>query len=171
MRSWNAGGECHGERIVRATRAASDEQHELVVGIDTSTAGAKSGSVLLNLFSNGSGTSDLARTALPSQTVNVSGNVYRSPGASAHAPEPVSFGNFHVGALAPSQALSVTNNVPNDGFSERLDATIGSPTGGVTTNAGSFSLLAPRNDRTARAWLLASIRAAPARRTEQRRSP
>src|SRR4030095_6945682 len=63
--------------------------------------------------------------------------------AGAHTPEPVNFGTFHVGALAPSQTSSVSNDVPNDGFSEALDATIGSPTGGVTTNAGSFSLLAP----------------------------
>jgi hypothetical protein len=115
----------------------------LIVGIDTSTAGAKGGSVLLNLCSNASGTSDLDRTVLPSQTVNVSGVVFRLASAGAHTPEPVNFGTFHVGALAPSQTSSVSNDVPNDGFSEALDATIGSPTGGVTTNAGSFSLLAP----------------------------
>src|SRR5438477_4578362 len=32
---------------------------------------------------------------------------------------------------------------PNDGFSEKLDGSIGSATGGVTTNGGSFSLLDP----------------------------
>src|SRR5205807_1926574 len=41
----------------------------------------------------------------------------------------------------PSQVLSIKNNVPNDGFSEKLDASIGSATGGVTTNGGSFNLL------------------------------
>ena len=63
--------------------------------------------------------------------------------------QPVAFGNFHVGDAAPSQALSITNNVPNDGFSEALNATIGSPTGGVTTNGGSFNLLAPGATNTA----------------------
>jgi hypothetical protein len=60
----------------------------------------------------------------------VNSAAFRFANPSAHTPEPVSFGNFHVGDAAPSQAISLTNNVPNDGFSEALNATIGSATGG-----------------------------------------
>ena len=113
------------------------------VGINLATAGDKSGTATITLFSDGSGSSELGMTSLTSQTVNVTGSVYRLAVATAHTPEPVNFGNFHVGATAPSQALSLTNNVPADGFSEELDASIGSPTNGVTTNGGSFNFLAP----------------------------
>ncbi|MFN0126194.1 MAG: beta strand repeat-containing protein [Verrucomicrobiales bacterium] len=77
------------------------------------------------------------------QTMNVTGSVFRYALPTAHTPEPVAFGNFHVGDVAPSQVLSLTNNVANDGFSEALNASIGGATGGVTTNGGAFSLLGP----------------------------
>ncbi len=74
--------------------------------------------------------------------VVVSGAAFRFANPTAHTPEPINFGNFHVGDTAPSQLLSITNNVPADGFSEFLNASIGSATGGVTTNSGTFNLLA-----------------------------
>ncbi|MBX9606134.1 MAG: choice-of-anchor D domain-containing protein, partial [Gammaproteobacteria bacterium] len=112
----------------------------LAVGIDTSSAGHKTGTATITLTSNGEGTSGLGTTALGTQTVNVSGDVYRLAEASAHTPEPVVFANRHVGAAA-TQALSLTNTAANDGFSERLNASIGAGTGDVSTNGGSFSLL------------------------------
>ncbi len=119
----------------------SSDSSSLIVGLDTSVAGARSGAVPLNLTSNGSGTSGLGTTPLlPSQTVNVSGNVYRLASASAHTPDPVAFGTVHIGET-PSQAVSVTNNAVNDAFSEKLDGSIAA-SGGVTAS-GSFSLLAP----------------------------
>jgi hypothetical protein len=76
------------------------------------------------------------------QLLQFSGAVYRLAAASPHTPEPVNFGIVHVGDTL-QQALSITNTALNDGFSERLDASIGSPTGSATTNAGSFSALEP----------------------------
>jgi hypothetical protein len=116
----------------------------LAVGLDTTSAGAKSGTATITLTSDGSGTSGLGTTGLGTQTVNVTGTVYRLAAASAHTPEPINFGNFHVGDTAPSQLLSITNSAANDGFSEKLDASIGGATAGVTTNSGAFSLLAPQ---------------------------
>ena len=113
----------------------------LVVGIDTSSAGHKSGTGSITLTSDGTGTSGLGNTALSSQTVNVSGDVYRLASASAHTPEPVNFGNVHVGAAA-TQALSITNTALADGFSEKLDASLGGATGNATAS-GSFTLLGP----------------------------
>ena len=118
---------------------ASDNS-SLVVGINTNTAGAQSGSVELQLASNGAGSSELGITTLASQTVSVSADVYRLASASAHTPAPVVFANRHVGDGA-SQALSLTNTAANDGFSERLNASIGAVTGNATSNNGSFNLL------------------------------
>ncbi|MGE0860556.1 MAG: choice-of-anchor D domain-containing protein, partial [Gammaproteobacteria bacterium] len=120
--------------------AGATNSTALEVGIDTSSAGHKVGTATITLTSNGAGTSELGTTALGTQTVNVSGDVYRLASPSAHSPEPVVFANRHVGAAA-TQALSLTNTAANDGFSERLNATIGGATGNVSTNGGSFSLL------------------------------
>ncbi|MBL8483751.1 MAG: choice-of-anchor D domain-containing protein, partial [Rhodocyclaceae bacterium] len=106
------------------------------------------GSVTVNFASDGSGTSGLGITALPSQLVGVSGDiqmtgsVFRLAQPSQHSPAPVNFGNVRVGAAA-SQALTLSNLAPNDGFSESLNASIGGATAGVTA-AGSFSLLGPQ---------------------------
>jgi len=122
--------------------AGSTDNSSLIVGLDTSSAGAKTGTATIGLTSDGTGTSGLANTTLASQTVNISGNVFRLAAASAHSPEPIAFGNFHVGDMAPSQKISLTNTAATDGFSENLDASIGSATGGVTAN-GAFMGLAP----------------------------
>ncbi|MCC6709278.1 MAG: choice-of-anchor D domain-containing protein, partial [Gammaproteobacteria bacterium] len=107
--------------------AGATDSSSLAVGIDTASAGHKTGTATITLTSNGAGTSDLGSTALGAQTVNVSGDVFRLATASAHTPEPVVFANRHVGDGA-SQALSLTNTAANDGFSERLNASIGGVT-------------------------------------------
>ncbi|MEM7146989.1 MAG: choice-of-anchor D domain-containing protein [Verrucomicrobiota bacterium] len=112
----------------------------LTVGIDTATAGAKAGTATIALVSDGNGSSGLGQTALASQTVNVSANVFRLASPSAATPNPVNFGIIHVGDT-PSQAISFTNTAANDGFSEGLNASIGSLTGDASA-AGSFNLLA-----------------------------
>ena len=114
----------------------------LSVGYSTATAGSKSGTASITFNSNGSGSSGLGLTSLASQTVNVTGSVFRLAAASAHTPEPVNLGIVHVGDVA-QQALSITNTAASDGFSERLNASIGSPTGSATTNSGSFTALVP----------------------------
>jgi T5SS/PEP-CTERM-associated repeat protein/autotransporter passenger strand-loop-strand repeat protein len=61
--------------------------------------------------------------------------------ASIVTPNPVDFGDVHVGE-ALSQALSVTNTAPTSGSPEALDGEIGSATGAATINNGSFEGLA-----------------------------
>ena len=59
-----------------------------------------------------------------------------------HTPEPLAFGNFHVGSTNGTLAhLTVTNNAPADGYSEKLNASLGGATAGFTAS-GAFSLLA-----------------------------
>jgi hypothetical protein len=137
-----------------ALAAGATDSSSLTVGIDTATAGNKSGTATITLNSNGAGSSGLGITPLPSQLVNVSGSVYRLASAGAHSPEPVNFGIVHVGDSL-QQAISISNTATDDGFSERLDASIGAPTGSATTNGGSFTALLPGT--TNNASLIAGI--------------
>ena len=75
------------------------------------------------------------------QTLQITGAAYRLA-APVHSPEPVDFGIVHVGDVV-TQAVSISNTATNDGFSERLNGSIGSPTTGITTNSGAFSGLVP----------------------------
>ncbi|MCC5807426.1 MAG: choice-of-anchor D domain-containing protein [Opitutales bacterium] len=117
------------------------DSSNLIVGIDTATAGNQSGTATLGLTSDGSGSSGLGQTALADQTVNVTGSVFRLAEPSAHTPDPVDLGNVHVGATA-TQALTLSNNADDDGFSEALNAEFTGTTGSATTS-GSFDLLGP----------------------------
>ncbi len=117
---------------------ASDSTH-LVVGIDTSTVGFKAGTATVNPVSDGTGSSQLGITSLLSQTIGVSGTVYRV--ASTDAVLPGVHLVAHVGDVA-SKALSIRNTAAPDGFSERLGATINTAASGISAS-GAFSLLAP----------------------------
>ncbi|QDT73430.1 beta strand repeat-containing protein [Lacipirellula limnantheis] len=118
------------------------------VSYSTATAGNKSGTAALTLVSNGNGSSGLGLTPLTSQTVTVTGAVYRLASAGAHTSTPVDFGIVHVGDVV-TQSLTIANTAINDGFSERLNGSIGNPSSGITTNGGSFSGLAPGSDSAA----------------------
>ncbi len=119
-----------------ALLASGGSSAAMSLAMSTSAVGSQSGSVTLNFTSDGTGTSGLGLTSLNSQTFGVTGNVYRlaAPGTLA----PISFGTVHVGANA---ALIVANTAANDGWSEALDASFGSASGGLAAN-GSVSLLA-----------------------------
>jgi hypothetical protein len=121
--------------------AAGASTVPVTLGIDTSTAGAKSGSLTLNYASDGAGTSGLAAIAAGSESITVSGNVYRLASANTLAPT-IDFGNVLVGSVQ-AQALTIQNTAVNDGFSERLDARFltGGTTGDATNNGGTISLL------------------------------
>ena len=53
------------------------DSSSLRVGVSTAAAGAHTGTAVINLTSDGTGTSGLGTTSLTPQTVTVSGNVYR----------------------------------------------------------------------------------------------
>ncbi len=130
--------------------AGATNNSSLAVGIDTARAGHKTGTATITLASNGAGTSDLGITALGAPDGQRQWRRVPSRQPSAHTPEPVVFANRHVGDAA-SQALSLTNTAANDGFSERLNASIGGVTGNATSNSGSFSCAERRRDRNASA--------------------
>ena len=116
----------------------------LVVTLDTTTAGARAGTVQVLLASNGAGTSGLGLFDLGDvvfeASATVDGTVYRLAQADV-APLVVALGNRRVGDAAPGPvALTITNTAIDDGFSERLDASVGATTGRAT-GAGGISLL------------------------------
>jgi hypothetical protein len=116
----------------------------ITVAIDTSTAGDKSGTASILLRSDGTGTSNLGNSSLPSQSVNVTGAAYDY--AQATVSSPLIFGNHHVGDVVAQQGISITNNVvSNAAYQESLDASVAGTSGGATTNGGSFNLLAAGN--------------------------
>ncbi|MBI2802257.1 MAG: choice-of-anchor D domain-containing protein, partial [Gammaproteobacteria bacterium] len=127
--------------------AGSSNNSSMVVGLNTVAAGTVNGTQVVNFASDGAGTSGLGITALTSQTIGVSGNittvgnVFRLASASAATPNPVNFGNVRIGTVT-DQALSITNTAANDGFSEKLNASI-TTNGAPVTASGAFNLLGP----------------------------
>jgi hypothetical protein len=119
----------------------------MVVGVNTAVAGVVSGTQTINFASDGAGTSGLGITALASQdltvTASIDANVYRLANPDINNTQPVAFGNVRQGAVVAEQAVSITNDVPDDGFSEALNAQAAGNTGGVLNNGGSFALLGP----------------------------
>ncbi|MBM3526039.1 MAG: choice-of-anchor D domain-containing protein, partial [Alphaproteobacteria bacterium] len=67
----------------------------MAVGFNTATAGAKSGTVQVTFKTDGTGTSGLPAADLASQTINVSGDVYRL-GTGNATPTPIDLGNFRL---------------------------------------------------------------------------
>ena len=112
--------------------AAGASSGNLAVTFNATTAGALTAQQMriINNFDN-----------VDEQTLQITGAAYRLA-APVHSPEPVDFGIVHVGDVV-TQAVSISNTATNDGFSERLNGSIGSPTTGITTNSGAFSGLVP----------------------------
>ena len=77
---------------------------------------------MLILTSDGSGTSGLGLTNLSTLTLQSSVSVYRYANG-VLSNNPVSFGNVHMNDTV-SQFISISNEVPNDGFSESLDGSL-----------------------------------------------
>jgi hypothetical protein len=115
--------------------AGSTDSSSLKVGISTATAGAISGTATLSLASTGVTTSGLGITALPSQTVSVTGGVYNLASSNTIAPIDIV---AHTGQGIVSQALTITNTAPAGAFSEGLDSSFGAytPSGGSTLTPG-----------------------------------
>jgi fibronectin-binding autotransporter adhesin len=115
--------------------AGATDQSSLKVSLDATTAGVKTGSVTVGLSSDGSASGG-GITALPNQTVNVQATIYRlANGVVATLPSMV----VHVGDTV-NEALSITNNVANDGFSEKLDVSVFGADAGLS-GSGTIQLL------------------------------
>lgn len=134
----NGGSTSNNGGAINRLAAGSSNSTAMGVGVDTTTAGAKSGSVTLDYLSDGNGTSGLGKTRLASDYINVSGNVYQP--ASASVAKAVDFGIVHVGDAA-SRNVAVTNTAPGATLGDTLQGTI---SGGGTAfrTTGAFAALA-----------------------------
>ena len=112
----------------------SSNGNTMAVGLNTSTAGAKTGTVTLNYVSDGTGTSGLGLTGVGSQIINVSGNVYQV--AAGNASSPVQVANQRIGG-SNTTAVIVANNATGSGFGEDLNVSIGGTSG--ATGSGSIA--------------------------------
>jgi len=114
------------------------------VGLDTASAGAKSGTVQLNFASDGSGSSGLGIATLAPQTLAISGNVYQAAIGALQTPA-LNFGTVQVGQSV-SQNLVVRNVAGGPaGFVEDLNASFGIASGtgaGLINGSGSFGGIA-----------------------------
>ncbi len=135
-------GNATGTGSVALLPAGGTDSTGITVGLDgASTGGRKTGTVTVNLSSDGTGTSGKGQTALTPQTVTVTGDVYNYAAADA-ASKNINLGRVHAGGAFTAQNVPLTNTAPDDGYSESLDAAI-SPAGLNVSATGSFALLGP----------------------------
>jgi len=118
--------------------AGQSNNTAISVGLNTSTAGARSGAATITLQSDSTpnGCTSNCIVNLAGQSISVSGNVFRL--ATGSATTPVSLGSTRVNGTL-SGNLSVTNTAATDGFSENLDATINATTPQVINPSGSVT--------------------------------
>ncbi|HYP68294.1 MAG TPA: choice-of-anchor D domain-containing protein [Thiobacillaceae bacterium] len=118
------------------------------IGLDTSTAGAKSGNVAINFVSDGTSIAgDGTTTNLGNTNVAVQGNVYRLASPTLNSPTNVTLA-ARVGDIAPTTAISVTNTSP-DAFTENLKASVSSTPSGFSNAGGDIGgLVAGGTDAT-----------------------
>ena len=125
-------GDATASGAINALGPGSTDTSSISVGVDTSAAGARSGSVTLGF------TSDPGGIALPSQTVDVAAGVYREATAAIDTPLPQAY--VHVGD--PSPTLAITNTAASDGYSENLIASVAGSSG--LAASGSTGDIAPQ---------------------------
>lgn len=136
----SAGGDAqHNGGSINLLAGGASNNSAMSVGVNSSVAGARSGTVTLFYVSDGAGTSGLGQIGVGSQVINVSGNVYQI--AQPALSTVVNLGNVHVGSNA-SQSIVIGNTlIAPAGFQEGLDVTVGGTTGGGA-GTGSISNLA-----------------------------
>ena len=123
----------------------SGHSASVALDLNTSTAGAFTGSGALALTSTGAGTSGLANTVLTGETIAVFGTVFAE--ASAQVATSLDFGIVHVGDTV-AQAVTIANAGSANGFTENLDARFTRTTGSITATGTVSELAAAATDTT-----------------------
>ena len=143
-------GSASGSGSITHLVAGSTNTGAMSATLDTTTAGAKSGSVTLDYVTSGTvnGVSNgLTPMSVGSQTIALSGNVYNQAVGST-TPSPVVVANQRVNGGA-STALTVANTAATGNFSEALDATFGTSTGSAFGNGSVANIAAGSSNNTA----------------------
>jgi hypothetical protein len=146
----NTGNATNNAGTISLLGGGASNSTSMSVGVDTSAAGARSGTVTLNYATDGTGTSGLAAASVGSQAINVSGNVYQVAQGQLNTTS-LNFGTVQVGQLV-SQALSISNIATGPaGFVEDLNASFGATSGtgaGQIIGTGSISGLTAGSTNT-----------------------
>jgi hypothetical protein len=131
--------------------AAGGTSTAMTVGLGSATAGAKSGSALVNFSSDGAGTSGLSATSIGSQTVSLTATVLDPAvasfvsGSTALTTLTLNFGSVNEGDVVGAQNFSLFNLLQTAGYTADLalvDIIQSNPTGPITTNLSLFNTLA-----------------------------
>ncbi|NBV35262.1 MAG: choice-of-anchor D domain-containing protein, partial [Proteobacteria bacterium] len=108
---------------------------------DTSAVGTKTGTVAVQYASDGNGTSGFSALDTGTQTLSVSGNVYRLASFSID-PMALNLGTIRAGTNTLSAgSVVITNTAATDGFSDLLGVQA-SPASGFSLTGGSVTLAA-----------------------------
>ena len=126
--------------------AGSSDTTSMVASLDTSVAGTRSGTVIVDFASDGTGTTGEAASSVGSQEIDMTGTVYRLASPDVNTAQPVVLA-ARVGDAAPTQNLSVTNQSP-DAFTEGLKADIGDVDTGFSGSGNIDNLAAGDTDNT-----------------------
>ena len=134
----NAG---HNGGSINNLAAGSSNVGSMSVTMDTSTAGAKAGSVVLGYQTDGTGSngnSGLSAVAAGSQTIIVSGNVYTAAVGQLNNPA-VNFGVVRIGDVVGPRNITVQNTAAASALNDTLQANltvVGGPFGSANSVGG-----------------------------------
>lgn len=131
---------------VNAIAGGASSTGTLLVGLGSGlSAGIRTGTATLALFSNAVNSSGLSQQAVGSQAVTITGTVWNP--AAVNLLSAVSLGNVRVGGAFGTSALTITNTAASDSYTEVLGAT--GSTSGLATLSGAVSALAGGSTSTA----------------------
>ncbi len=147
----SANGAVHGSGAVSGLLAGSSSSNGVSVGVDTASAGFKTGTVNLAYTSSGTvaGVSNgLGQTGAGGQAVTVSGNVYQAASGQLMG-NALNFGTLQVGQQV-SQNLVVRNTASGAaGFVEDLNAAFGASGNSQISGSGALSGISAGNTSSA----------------------
>ncbi|MGH7188381.1 MAG: beta strand repeat-containing protein, partial [Acetobacteraceae bacterium] len=128
--------------------AGSTDKTSFVLGLNTASAGARSGSAVINLQSDSTpnGCTSNCIVNLPSDTVAVSGNVYRLADPTLNTSS-VNLAARVGATAAPTANVSVTNTSP-DAYTEGLAASFGATPAGFSASGSITNLGAQGTDNS-----------------------
>ncbi len=114
---------------------------DLLVSLDTETAGAEAGTATITLASVAGGSS----TPLAPQIISATGTVWRL--ATAMLPGTLDLGTTRTGDV-DSTGLAITNSAADDGYSEDLSYALAAPTAGFFLPGSSGGVVAAQQTAT-----------------------
>ena len=161
----NTGAATNNAGTLAAVLAGSSNAAAMKVGVDTTSSGAKSGTVTLNYATTGAVNgvaNNLGPASAGTQTINVSGNVYQAAAGQLQG-NTLNFGTLQVGQNV-SQDLVVRNTASGAaGFVEDLNASFGASGNSQITGSGALNgILAGTNSTAANGTMKVTVTGATA---------